>query len=95
MLSERWLFHKVIPYGFHPKNSIEYVYNYDSMNSFHMESMWKFHGIHLENDGIHLEKVWNPCGKTMESIHHSMESIWNFCSPPPFPWIPHGITWEG
>ena len=42
------------------------------MNSFHMESIWKFHGINLENPwnpcGKSMEQVWNPCGKTMESI---------------------------
>ena len=77
MLSERWLFHKVIPYGFHPKNSIGYVYNYDSMNSFHMESPWnpptksmesirKVHGIHQKSHGIHVE---------MYGIH--VEKVWN------------------
>ena len=51
------------------------------MNSFHMESMWKTNGIHVEKDGIHVETVWNPCGKTMESIHQK------YGIHPPF----HGI----
>ena len=58
------------------------------MNSVHMESIWKFHGIHLERPWNPSKKSMESIWKSMESINHSMESIHqNYGIHPPF----HGI----
>ena len=65
-------------------NSMESIWKFHSMNSFHMDSMdsiwtplWKQYGIHQPFHGIH---------QPFHGIH---------LNPPPIPWIPYGLTWGG